>query len=232
MSGLLLAKKPTLAIVKTRKSKEFLDKHFESHSNFLFTRTLDLKEENSVKEICRLIHETNLRPSALINNARDPEAVNTYGKKSLTKEQFFNQYIFDVWLPYSISTTLVRKHSSMKRIINISSQYGLVATNPSLYDDSRLIPINYSAAKAAMNQLTRELAVTFSSKEITVNAVAYGGIEGRASDGFKKRYKSFNPMGRMIKKAEIYTAIDFLLRENSSGITGQILSVDNGWTIW
>ena len=80
LSGLLLAKKPTLAIVKTRKIKEFLDKHFESQSNFLFTRTLDLKEENSVKEICRLIHETNLRPSALINNARDPEAVNTYGK--------------------------------------------------------------------------------------------------------------------------------------------------------
>ena len=65
-----------------------------------------------------------------------------------------------------------------------------------------------------------------------MNAVSYGGVEGRVDDAFKRRFESFTPLRRMMKPEETIPAVDFLVNEESGYMTGQNIIVDGGRTVW
>ena len=92
--------------------------------------------------------------------------------------------------------------------------------------------MHYGVAKAALGQLTRELAVRLSGRGIMVNCVAFGGVEGRVDDACRERYAKLCPSGRMLKEEELPGPVDLLLSSAGSGITGHVLFVDGGWTAW
>ena len=95
---------------------------------------------------------------------------------------------------------------------------------------------DYGVAKAAVRQLTQNLAVEWASLGVRVNAVAPGNtltpmvqavIDSGSYDtaAVEKR----TPMGRFAQPEEIATAILFLLLD-ATFVTGQCLAVDGGWT--
>ena len=137
-----------------------------------------------------------------------------------------------VYLSYFLSTKLNRKNLSS--VVNISSMYGIVAPNKSLYVNKyKSSPIFYGVSKAAQIHLSKELAVRLAKYNIRVNSVSFGGVEGRVDQKFKKKYKILCPLGRMLKSNEIFEPIWFLSNnELSSGATGHNLIIDGGWTIW
>ncbi|MGZ7244452.1 SDR family oxidoreductase [Streptococcus pyogenes] len=51
-------------------------------------------------------------------------------------------------------------------------------------------------------------------------------------DAFKARYGALCPAGRMLREDEIPGPVSWLLSDASSGMTGQVLSVDGGWSVW
>ena len=117
-------------------------------------------------------------------------------------------------------------------IINISSQYASRVPNPYLYVNlSEPSAIQYNVAKAALNKLTKELAVRFADQNIRVNSIEFGGIEGRATDTFVQRYNSKAPHGRMLKLAECYGPIKMLLDNDSQAINGAVIEANAGWTL-
>ena len=125
------------------------------------------------------------------------------------------------------------KKNKLKTITNIGSQYGLVTATPSLYRNyHKDYPIQYGVAKAALVHLTKELAVKFSENNIRVNCLALGGVEGRVSASFVKRYSKLSPMGKMLSEEDILTPLDFIMHENSRAINGQTIIADGGWTLW
>ena len=67
---------------------------------------------------------------------------------------------------------------------------------------------------------------------IRVNCIAPGGIEFKQEKEFVKKYSNLTPMKRMMKKNELNHAIEFLISDNSSYMTGATLVVDGGWTSW
>ena len=75
-------------------------------------------------------------------------------------------------------------------------------------------------------------ALRLAKKSISVNCVAFGGVEGRENKAFMKRYSELCPSGRMLTEDEIFNPIEFLISNKTSGITGHILMVDGGWTVW
>ena len=112
------------------------------------------------------------------------------------------------------------------RIINISSISGI---------RGNVGQTNYSASKAGVIGFTKALAKEVASKNVLVNAVAPGFIETEMtetlSDEVKKQILSDIPMKRYGLAEDVANVVSFLAGEDSSYITGQVISVDGGMNI-
>jgi len=96
---------------------------------------------------------------------------------------------------------------------------------------------NYTAvgvSKAALEALTRYLAVELSAKNIVVNAVSGGAVDTDALTHFPNREEMLadarakTPAGRMVETEDMVNAVMFLLRDGSDMIRGQTIIVDGG----
>ena len=109
------------------------------------------------------------------------------------------------------------------RIVNISSVVG-VSGNAG--------QTNYSASKAGIIGFTKSLAKEVASRNILVNAVAPGFIETNMTDVLKQEVKDEIakniPLKRMGTPQDVANVVKFLASEDSSYITGQVISVDGG----
>src|SRR5512133_3869910 len=109
------------------------------------------------------------------------------------------------------------------RIINITSVVGL---------SGNAGQNNYSASKAGLIGFTKSLAKELGSRNITVNAVAPGyittALTNVLSDEYRQAAIKATPMGRLGTPEDIAAAVAFLVSDQASFITGQVLSVDGG----
>ena len=115
-------------------------------------------------------------------------------------------------------------------IVNFSATTGIVSARPDLYNGSHK-HIGYSVSKAGVINLTKYLA-THLGPSIRVNCVAPGGVKFKQDSNFIKKYSKHTPLGPMMKKNELNSLIEFLSSENSSYVTGAVMVIDGGWTIW
>ena len=116
-------------------------------------------------------------------------------------------------------------------IINISSIYGVVGNDPSLYEGTTLLqPPHYNFVKAGMINFTRYMANYYGKKGIRVNCVSPGGYFNNQPEPFLKNYCKRVPIGRMLGNDDIKGAIVFLSSDASEYVTGINLLVDGGWT--
>ena len=91
---------------------------------------------------------------------------------------------------------------------------------------------NYAAAKSALHGATKSLAREMASRNITVNVVAPGVVEGAmAAEAFApEAIKQMVPAGRAAKPDEIAAVVRFLCSEAASYVNGQVIGVDGGMT--
>ena len=117
-------------------------------------------------------------------------------------------------------------------IVNLSSIYGGFAPDPRIYGDTGLnSPLVYGASKAAIEQMTRYLAVHWRPR-IRVNCIAPGGLLNGQGEEFVEAYCSRTPLGRMGEREDIKGALLFLASDASRWVTGEVLHVDGGWGVW
>ena len=194
----------------------------------------DLTSSDQAVAVAGFLQLHKLSPDCLVNNARSVEYLKPNEDGTISRDNFMGEFLMDVVVPYELTMGLATTlNSALRRVVNVGSMYGVVAANPTLYTDpARQSPINYGVAKAGLVHLTKELAVRLACRGVAVNCIAYGGVEGRVDDAFKARYGALCPAGRMLREDEIPGPVNWLLSEASSGMTGQVLSVDGGWGIW
>ena len=197
----------------------------------IFGIKVDFRDERAVGTICSALDGLGIGVAALVNNARDLAALGVEEDGSVPADNWLAEYRIDVVLPYQLTLALA-KRGGLRKVVNVSSMYGMNSFNPHLYEGPFRPPLQYACAKAALIHLTKCLAVQFAPEKIAVNCVTYGGVEGRVDEGFKKRYAALCPMERMMKDDETVGSVDFLLSDKAVYITGQNIVVDGGWSIW
>lgn len=116
-------------------------------------------------------------------------------------------------------------------IVTIGSMSGVISNKP-----QRQVP--YNASKAAVHHMTRSLAGEWAERGVRINCVAPTYVNTLMSNIAAKDPTLFGPwmentpMKRMVEPEEIASVNLFLASDASSGMTGAIVLVDAGYTIW
>ena len=167
-------------------------------------------------------------PTILVNNAggggpnnpRDNDVANLDG-----------QFKFNVAAPYLLTTLLApaMEDAGTGAVVNISSQAGIIAQKGFAA---------YGTAKAALIQMTRNLAHDYAPK-IRINAVAPGAVLTDAlapylTDETKNAMIANTPLGRIALAEDVAAAVLYLATPASRFMTGRTLVLDGGaeWTTW
>jgi NAD(P)-dependent dehydrogenase (short-subunit alcohol dehydrogenase family) len=129
-----------------------------------------------------------------------------------------------------LGAPMVQRRSG--RIINVASICGQVATR-------NIHGRHYETAKAALVGFTRAVAADWAPFGVTVNAIAPGGFMTDANrrwfrerPEFKREVESLIPMGRLGEPAELGALAVYLAGEASSYMTGSLVVIDGGYTLW
>jgi len=185
-------------------------------------------------------------PSILINNG----GIDVPPDASTRENGLFEDYPESAWDSvmrshlrgaFLVSQAFIRAvragGRSRASIINVSSIYGLVSPDQSLYQYRRdkgemfFKPVAYSVAKSGMLNLTRWLAEYGAPLGIRANTLVLGGVASGQDPAFVKEYGKRTMVGRMAAEEEYNGAILFLASEaHSSYMTGATLVLDGGWT--
>ncbi|WP_300073021.1 SDR family oxidoreductase [uncultured Ruegeria sp.] len=114
-------------------------------------------------------------------------------------------------------------------IINLSS-IAARRTHPDL--------MAYSVSTAALDQMTRSLAVAFAPSRIRVNSIALGSVMSaslqstlKENRGFRDDIEKHTPLARIAAPNELTETAQFLASDAAGFITGQILTIDGGRTL-
>lgn len=116
-----------------------------------------------------------------------------------------------------------------------TARFGRIINVTSLVTRGLAFRTSYAAAKAALESITRTMAIELAADGVTANAVAPGPTETElfrannppGSEG-EARYLSRVPMKRFAQPVEVAAAIAFLASDNAAFITGQTIFVDGG----
>jgi len=185
-------------------------------------------------------------PTILVNNA----GLGSSPADAALETGAFERYpeaAWDAMLQLHLKSALVASQSFLAAfrrsdrdagsIINISSTYGVVSPDQSLYDFKRrdgaeyFKPVGYSVAKSGMLNFTRWLAEYCAPFGIRVNTLVPGGVrEDSHAVEFVAEYAKRTPLGRMANDDDYNGAIVFLASRASAYMTGATLVVDGGWT--
>jgi NAD(P)-dependent dehydrogenase (short-subunit alcohol dehydrogenase family) len=200
----------------------------------------DITDESAVQKNIALIDEKHGRLDIIVNNASQghPGTI-----ENSTRSDFEQAYAVNVTAAFQIVQTAVpllresAKSTSGSSVVNISSMYGSVSPDPSIYGTSGANnPPYYGAAKAALIQFTRYAACHLAQEGIRVNCLSPGPFPAmrylQNDPAFHDKLKARVPMRRTGDPRELRGPLLFLASDASSYVTGVDLAVDGGWTAW
>ena len=189
------------------------------------TWQLDLADSGAIAETVPRIGEA-MGIDVLVNNA----GLGIVFPAEQTRIQDFDATIaINLRAPWLMAAAALPwlKHSGRGRVINISSQAGVIAIDEHLA---------YGASKAGLNLVTKVLAVEWARFGITVNAIAPTVVEtpmalvGWAGEK-GERAKAEIPVGRFAQPAEIAAAARYLASDQAGIVNGAVLMADGGFSI-
>ena len=212
-----------------KKSKDFenylleMSKKYNVLINPLY---FDLKNDIEIKNVFSDLLKNKIRIDILINNAGISHGGLFQMTSSTALKEVFQVNFFSQVMVTQYVTRLMIRQKVCGTIVNISSIAGL---------DGYPGYIAYGSSKAALNQLTKNMAIKYAKFNIRINTVTPGIFPNpkyiKKYPSFFKKIKSKIPLNRVGGPEEIITSILFLCSPYSSYVTGTNIVVDGGYTI-
>ena len=184
--------------------------------------TLDVKDSEKVDEMADKTLDKYGRIDILVNNA----GVTRDGLMLRMSDADWDEVLATnlkgtFFCMRAVSKIMMRQRAG--RIINMASVIGLIGNAGQA---------NYAASKAGIIALTKSAAKELGSRNILINAIAPGFIDTEMtqvlSDEVKKTILKSIPIGILGKPMDVARAALYLASEESSFITGQVITVDGG----
>ncbi|MFX1363481.1 MAG: SDR family oxidoreductase [Promethearchaeota archaeon] len=201
----------------------------------VFYKKINMSNEESVDNFFKFIIERYNKIDALVNMAW-PKTEDYNNKEKLYDYETFTQSLKKHLGGYyltSIKVAEIMKNQNYGSIINFSSIYGITAPDFSIYEGTNMTnKISYASNKGAINILTKYIATRYGENNVRANIIAPGGVFNNQPSKFVNSYNKKTPLKRMANPNDIVGPVIFLISNAASYITGHILLVDGGWSIW
>jgi len=214
-----------MTVVAVDLNAELLDTLPETLGNpgdKLETKALDVTDSDGLTAMVEEIADKHGRIDVLVNNA----GITRDGLLMRMTDEDWNLVLNVNLTSAFVGTRAVCRHMVRQKsgsIINMASYSGIEGNRGQA---------NYAASKAGMIGLTKTTAKELATKNIRCNAVAPGFIQTEMTDVLPQQAKDMAlaqiPLKRFGKPADIACAVAFLAGDESTYITGQVLSVDGG----
>jgi tropinone reductase I len=189
------------------------------------TCVADVSDDEQRRELLDWVEDLGDGLNILVNNAGGnlTRAANDYSEDEW--RGIFEINLFSAFELARYAYPLLTKHAASS-IVNVGSVSGITHVRSGA---------PYGMSKAAMHQMTRNLAVEWAEDGIRVNAVAPWYIRTRRTSGkladpdYLDDVLLRTPMGRIGEPEEVAAAVAFLCLPASSYITGECIAVDGGF---
>jgi len=233
-------------IIEEKKIKEYADKLSSKYGTENIGLFLDITDFESIHSGITNILEKLSSIDVLVNNAAieakfdksivdiNPTRFENYPMEELEKSLSVN-----ISGTIKITKEVIKNMISSKNgnIINVTSAYAIVAPDQRLYRNpgkkSQVYkPVDYIVTKSFIPGYSRYLATLYASDGIRVNTIVPHGIYNNHKKDFLQRFSDRSPMGRMCRLNELRGPFIFLASDSSSYMTGSMLVIDGGWSIW
>lgn len=195
----------------------------------------DLREKLTIANLLSATIDAFERVDILVNASRkivpsDPLKAEDDAVEFLLQQNLMTS----LRLSQSVAKRMIKQsegqtEGSAGAIVNISSIAARRA-NPEL--------LGYSISTAAVDQMTRSLAVALAPHRIRVNAVAFGSVMSASlqntlkdNGDFRDAIEDGTPLHRIAAPSELVEAVQYLAGDASAFMTGQIMTVDGGRTL-
>ena len=196
----------------------------ESHGVRCLRVRAHLGDEEKIDDLFEAIESEYGRLDILVNNA-----ATGVQRPAMELETRHWDWTLDVnaRAPWMCAVRAVRLMPDGGHIVNITSE-----------GSRRVLPFYFSVgvSKAALEAVTRYLAVELAPLGISVNAVSGGYVDTGALDHFPNREQMLEsghntPVGRMVTSQDIAKTVAFLCSPDAEMIRGQVILVDGGLTL-
>lgn len=205
-----------------KKEAETITEIISSYGNDCISIQADVSKEEEVKEMVEKIIEKYGRIDVLVNNAGIAIDLDFEDRKVEDWHDTLDTNLVGVFL-VSKYVGKYMKEQQYGKIVNISSTNGL--------DTTYTYSVDYDASKAALINLTKNLAIEF-SPYVNVNAIAPGWVDTEMNAELSKEYlkeeKNKILLKRFAEPEEIADVVLFLASDKARYIDGETIRVDGG----
>ena len=221
----------------------------DTPSGQVFILPMDVTVPEQIEGVALKIEGMNQRVDVLINNAAiDPKFD---GKKNKLEKSRLENFSIQAWnqeigvgltgafLCSQFFGARMAQDGKGGVILNIASDLSVISPDQRIYRQTSLAehqqpvkPVTYSVIKSGLVGLTRYLATYWAGRGVRANALSPGGVQTNQSEDFVQRLTTLIPLGRMAKKTEYRSAVQFLCSNASAYLNGQNIVMDGGRSIW
>ena len=209
---------------------------------------VDIGDEQAMTEVAARIFDEHGTPVGLVNNAAiDSKCDSSEDNAGSSRLERFPLEQWDREIRVGLTGALLcarlfgsaMAEAGRGSIVNIASDLGVIAPDQRIYREDGVAdehqpvkPVTYSVIKHGLIGLTRYLATYWAERGVRCNALAPGGVFHDHSDEFVSRVTERIPLARMAHRTEFRAALQFLVSDASSYMTGQTLVMDGGRSSW